>query len=642
MNSWRNKQRVVGVALALALLGSMVLGSASGFAMGSVELLKNGNFEGGFRNVPGCGMVGNSWGCFTNGGTVNYGFYDDQWAPVVKDGKSSQLIELNTMQFAASEADRFAGIYQTVNLAKGASYTFKISGGMRERNPDPNDDKYRYRVQWGYTPDGSTNWTHVTNWVELPWDKIDERTAPTGLESASTTFVAPSSKATIFVRVWKKWGSAYKELDVNLDAISLVGKGPVVITKPPKDGVIIVPPPDSGGVVVIPPTDGGVVVVPPTGGTCSGANLLANGNFEGGFAGGVGKGWASFTNGGAAAYGFYDEQWKPVVKDGAHGQLIEINTWGLAASNPDRFAGIYQVVGGLKKGATYEISLWGLMREEAAHPDEDPYRYRVQWGFAPSSVGNVTNWTELSWNEISLRTAPGPMTQYTAKFVAPSDKIVVAFRAWKKWGTVQRELNVNLDAIKVVPCGGGGPTPPTPGVCTYVVKRGDTLSAIAKQNGTTVAVLARLNGIVNPNKIYVGQKIKVPCAMTPVDPQSPVLVVPTTDLPVVPVEPTQPPVVVVDPAQPSVVVVDPAQPPVVVVDPAQPSVVIVDPAQPPVIVVNTPTPPTDQCVWVVVKGGDTLGKIAAANGSSVAVIVSRNGIKNPNVIMVGQKLCIPQ
>ena len=48
MKSWRNKQRIVGVALVLALLGTMVLGSASGLAMGSVQLLKNGNFESSF------------------------------------------------------------------------------------------------------------------------------------------------------------------------------------------------------------------------------------------------------------------------------------------------------------------------------------------------------------------------------------------------------------------------------------------------------------------------------------------------------------------------------------------------------------------------------------------------------------------
>jgi LysM repeat protein len=43
----------------------------------------------------------------------------------------------------------------------------------------------------------------------------------------------------------------------------------------------------------------------------------------------------------------------------------------------------------------------------------------------------------------------------------------------------------------------------------YVVKSGDTLSGIAKRYGTTVAKLAQINGIKNPNKIYVGQKIKV-------------------------------------------------------------------------------------------------------------------------------------
>jgi LysM repeat protein len=91
------------------------------------------------------------------------------------------------------------------------------------------------------------------------------------------------------------------------------------------------------------------------------------------------------------------------------------------------------------------------------------------------------------------------------------------------------------------------------------------------------------------------------------------------------------------------VIVDPAKPPVVIVDPAKPPVVIVDPAKPPVVIVDPAKPASDdQCVWVVVKGGDTLGKIAAANGTSVAVIVSKNEINNPNIIMVGQKLCVPK
>src|SRR5690606_24658011 len=44
---------------------------------------------------------------------------------------------------------------------------------------------------------------------------------------------------------------------------------------------------------------------------------------------------------------------------------------------------------------------------------------------------------------------------------------------------------------------------------TYTVKKGDTLSHIAKRFGTTVNELVRLNNIKNPNLIYVGQKLKI-------------------------------------------------------------------------------------------------------------------------------------
>ena len=43
----------------------------------------------------------------------------------------------------------------------------------------------------------------------------------------------------------------------------------------------------------------------------------------------------------------------------------------------------------------------------------------------------------------------------------------------------------------------------------YVVKRGDTLSAIASKFGTTYQHLAQLNNIANPNKIYAGQKLRI-------------------------------------------------------------------------------------------------------------------------------------
>jgi LysM repeat protein len=565
MKIHRRKQRLLAVVLGVALLASLGLQGASGLTWLDQEMLVNGNFEGGFTYIPGCGTVGNGWSCFTNGGTVSYGFYDDQWQPVVADGLNSQLIELSTMQNAASEADRYAGIYQSVRLVRGATYQLSLKGLMRERDPLPNDDPFRYRVQWGYTTDGSTDWTTVNNWVELYWNKIDNRTAPTALESYKVDWVAPSDQATLFFRVWKKWGTAYKELDVNLDAISLYGpavRGPAE----PAGPIVILPGPVTPGPVVEPPL------------ICDGANYIANGNFEGGFANGVGNNWAKFTNGGAASYGFYDEMWPKVIKDGANGQLIEINTYGLAAADPDRYAGIYQVVGGLTPGATYEFSLYGMLREEAAHPAEDAFRYRVQWGYAPASASPseaaISSWTELPWDTIYLRTEPGDMSFYGVRFQAPSDKIVLAIRSWKKWGTIGRELDVNLDAIKLVRCGGMRPC------CVHIVAPGESLSLIAARYHTTMAHLAEVNHIANPNVIHVGQRLEVPC----------------------------------------------------------------DGAQPPDVndhqVVQPPTDPPE-CITVhVVARGNTLYKIANMYNTTVARIVERNRLANPNLIYVGQKICI--
>lgn len=44
----------------------------------------------------------------------------------------------------------------------------------------------------------------------------------------------------------------------------------------------------------------------------------------------------------------------------------------------------------------------------------------------------------------------------------------------------------------------------------YVVRRGDTLSAIASRFGVSLDALARANGIRNPSLIYIGQRLVIP------------------------------------------------------------------------------------------------------------------------------------
>src|SRR2546426_494133 len=53
---------------------------------------------------------------------------------------------------------------------------------------------------------------------------------------------------------------------------------------------------------------------------------------------------------------------------------------------------------------------------------------------------------------------------------------------------------------------------------TYVVRPGDTLFRIALRFGTTTTSLAVVNGIANPNFIFVGMVLRVPCAGSPPPP----------------------------------------------------------------------------------------------------------------------------
>jgi lysozyme len=45
---------------------------------------------------------------------------------------------------------------------------------------------------------------------------------------------------------------------------------------------------------------------------------------------------------------------------------------------------------------------------------------------------------------------------------------------------------------------------------TYTVRSGDTLSGIAARFGTTVAAIAKLNGLSNTRLIRPGQVLKIP------------------------------------------------------------------------------------------------------------------------------------
>jgi LysM repeat protein len=113
----------------------------------------------------------------------------------------------------------------------------------------------------------------------------------------------------------------------------------------------------------------------------------------------------------------------------------------------------------------------------------------VAWG-APGSVEStiyVVAWGD-SLSSIARRYGTTVAALVEANSVANPDFIYVGQRL------------VIPGAVSPAPAGSG----------VYLVQRGDTLSYVASRYQTTVQQLVQMNGLTNPNLIYVGQRLAVP------------------------------------------------------------------------------------------------------------------------------------
>lgn len=160
---------------------------------------------------------------------------------------------------------------------------------------------------------------------------------------------------------------------------------------------------------------------------------------------------------------------------------------------------------------------------------------------------------------------------------------------------------------------------------TYTVQPGDTLSGIAIENGTTSLALARENNLSNPDRIYVGQQLLIPEAGgTPTGTSSTHTVKNGESLSTIA-------------ARYGMTVAELA---------AANGITNTN-----VIYIGTRlnissepvdfTPGSDSAGSHTVASGETLGKIAAAYGTTVQTLVDLNGISNPDLIRVGQILTVP-
>ncbi|MBL7017199.1 MAG: LysM peptidoglycan-binding domain-containing protein [Kiritimatiellales bacterium] len=121
---------------------------------------------------------------------------------------------------------------------------------------------------------------------------------------------------------------------------------------------------------------------------------------------------------------------------------------------------------------------------------------------------------------------------------------------------------------------------------TYIVQKGDTLSAIASMYGTSWKKLAEFNNLSNPNKLLVGQEIQIPGSLSASAP-------------------------------------------------------ITRSAAPSTGSISTSSSPIKQGSSYVIQKGDTLSGIAKRAGLSVQEIQAANAL-NSHMIVAGKSLSIPK
>lgn len=133
------------------------------------------------------------------------------------------------------------------------------------------------------------------------------------------------------------------------------------------------------------------------------------------------------------------------------------------------------------------------------------------------------------------------------------------------------------------------------GSVLYTVQRGDTISEIAARFGSTITAIAEVNGLSDPGLIYIGQTLIIPVRGY----QRPPTFTPA------PIWPTAAP-----------------------------------PNYPTAVPYPTAAPPTTVGSYTVQRG-DTLSGIAARYNTTTATLAQMNNIVNPNLIYAGQVLQVP-
>lgn len=193
-------------------------------------------------------------------------------------------------------------------------------------------------------------------------------------------------------------------------------------------------------------------------------------------------------------------QTKPAYQPPVINAATPINGWSLGLSSPpSQTSAVSAIASALApKVAPTPMTLPGIMPISPASA--------APVSRAPSSAGESIIYTIQPGDTLSsiAKDIYGSAQAYkgiaAANNISNPDKIQVGQKIVLGSGTPTTGSPVAKALTSGSTSGGGG---------SYTIKSGDTLSAIAKANGTTVAELAKKNNISDPNKIFAGASLRI-------------------------------------------------------------------------------------------------------------------------------------
>lgn len=186
--------------------------------MGNV--IQKGSFEQGFDNEG----IGNDWSTFDNGHAV-YAWEEDLQPIHVSHGQHAQLMRI----MGPGESDRFVGIYQTVDVIAGETYTLSLHGVIQSSTAGRHQTPYGHRLQWAVDHEGRGDWLALdpwAGWTDTGWNDVKLEEEHPQMNAYTAQITPEGAKITLFIRGWTKWPIINSEAKYYVDGIFLEGPVP--------------------------------------------------------------------------------------------------------------------------------------------------------------------------------------------------------------------------------------------------------------------------------------------------------------------------------------------------------------------------------------------------------------------------------